>query len=364
MSSTAGAEQVLAERGSAIRITELRKNFKSYAPSGRARSPGLLGQSVYLRKLIGRGGTTFPALDGVNLEVPKGGIFGLLGPNGAGKTTLIKILSTLVLPDSGKAYVEGVDVVKQPEAALKKLQTVLAGNEGFTLRLTGRKNLEFFAALYGIPAGVARTRIDELLEFMHLTDFADAMVQKYSTGMMRRLLVCRALLSNASVLLFDEPTASLDPISASEFRRLIREDLVERENKTVLLATHNLWEAEQLCDRIALLRRGKILATGTPDEMRAKVADGVTISMVLSNCLNGYAERAIEVIRRVDGVVKAEIEERGRDIVRLHIDGLKGLDYNAVFGEVISMKMEIQSVEASHPSLEQAFLKLNEEAVR
>jgi ABC-2 type transport system ATP-binding protein len=299
----------------------------------------------------------------VNLHVPKGGIFGLLGPNGAGKTTIIKILSTLVLPDSGKACVEGIDVVKQPEAALKNLQTVLAGNEGFTLRLSGRNNLEFFAELYDIPARVARTRIDELLEFMHLTEFADAMVQKYSTGMMRRLLVCRALLSSASVLLFDEPTASLDPISASEFRRLM-ENLVQRENKTILLATHNLLEAEQLCDRIALLRKGKVLATGTPDEMRGKVAGGVIISMTISNCLNGSAERAIDVIRRVDGVVKAEIEDRGRDIVRLHIEGLKGLDYNAVFGEVISMKLEIQSIEASHPSLEQAFLKLNEEAVR
>ena len=158
--------------------------------------------------------------------MPPGGVFGLLGPNGAGKTTLIKILSTLVLPDSGHALVGGIDVVQRPRASLRILQTVLSQNAGFEVRLSGRQNLEFYAALYGVPKDVAKEKIEELLGFTGLADRADVVFQKYSTGMARRLLVARALLSSATILVFDEPTSSLDPVSASEFRKLIKEELV------------------------------------------------------------------------------------------------------------------------------------------
>ena len=357
------ARHELETKENAIHIAGLRKTYKTYSnpkQNGSTRFPASLG---YIGKLLGKGGTTYTALDGIDLDVPNGGVFGLLGPNGAGKTTLIKILSTLILPDSGEVVVDGVDVVKRPLHAVKKLQTVLAGNEGFELRITGRQNLEFFADLYGIPRKESRRRIEELIEFSHLGDFADAMLQKYSTGMTRRLLVCRALLSDAPVLLFDEPTSALDPISAAEFRKLIREELAIGRKKTVLLATHNLAEAEALCDRIALLRKGRILTTGSPLEIRSRVADMVTISMTFSKGFDGWVEPLLQSLRRVDGVVSAQIGDQGViSGTTLQVEGVKGLDYNRVFEEVTSMNLRIQSLEASHPSLELAFLKLNEEA--
>jgi len=347
----------------AILVANLRKSFRTFGMFDSGHTSSFAAARRYLAKLTGRGEGRFVALNGVDLEVQNGEVFGLLGPNGAGKTTLIKILSTLVLPDSGTAVVCGVDVVKNPRAALKKLQSVMAGNTGFDVRLTGRQNLEFSADLYGIPRDVAKARIDALIRFSHLERFESEMLQKFSTGMIRKLLVCRALISNAPVLLFDEPTANLDPVSAAEFREFIKNSLSRDEKKTVVLATHNLWEAEQICDRIALLRKGKVILTGTPKEVRAKVADVVNIALTLGQTLNGSAEGLLAAIMRVDGILTAEVEP---DSVGNHskilLEGMNGLDYNSLFQTIMSMDFQIKSIEASQPSLEKAFLKLNTEA--
>jgi len=354
----------MPEQASAIRVTDIRKRFKAFGSFDSSHKSSLSAASRYFGKFVGRGGRRLTALDGVNLEVRNGEVFGLLGPNGAGKTTLIKILSTLVLPDSGSALICGVDVVKSPRAALKKVQSVMAGATGFDNRLTGRQNLEFSADLYGIPHEVARAKIDELLRFSKLEAFGDEMLQKYSTGMWRKLLVCRTLLSNAPVLLFDEPTANLDPVAASEFRNYIKNDLAKAKGRTILLATHNLWEAEQICDRIALLRKGRVITTGTPAEIRNRVADDVNLSLVIANELNGSAEKLLEGVRGVAGVVGAQLEHDSPDgYSRIRVEGrVKELDYNSLFQKVISMDFQIRSVETSQVSLEQAFLKLNEEA--
>src|SRR5580658_1922180 len=195
---------------------------------------------TFVSVLRGKSDRQMTALDKVNFRIAPGEVFGLLGPNGAGKTTLIKILSTLVLPDSGQALVFGTDVVKHPRAVLKKLQAVLAEGWGFERRLTGRQNLEFYATLYGIPKEMAKKRIDDLLEFCQLGPAADLMFQKYSTGMTRKLLVGRALLTDASVLLFDEPTSGLDPVAAADFRTFLKNVLVREKGKTLIWATHNL----------------------------------------------------------------------------------------------------------------------------
>ena len=353
-------------RPTAIRVTDLRKTFKAFGAFDSNHTSSLSAASRYIGKLTGRGEGKFTALDGVNLEVQEGDVFGLLGPNGAGKTTLIKTLSTLVLPDSGSALVYGVDVVKNPRAALKKVQSVMAGNTGFDVRLTGRQNLEFSADLYGIPRDVAKRKIDELLEFSHLRSFAGEMVQKYSTGMTRKLLVCRALLSEAPVLLFDEPTANLDPVAAAEFRSYIKNDLARSKGRTILLATHNLWEAEQICDKIALLKKGRVIMTGTPSEIRNKVAEGVSLSLIVSKKPNGNAEKLLATIVKVEGVASAQIEperDSNNGFSRVKIEGVKDLDYNSLFENIISMSFRIRSIETSQMSLEQAFLKLNEEVV-
>ena len=204
----------------------------------------------------GSKGPFIDALRGVDLKIKSGEVFGILGPNGAGKTTLIKILCTLVLHDEGEVYVHGFDVKKEPAQVLKKLQAVLPESRGFTWRLTGRQNLEFYALLYGLKESEAKDRIDYVLEFTGLKERADDGYQRYSTGMQRRLLVCRALLQNTPTLIFDEPTAGMDPASAEEFRSLLRDGLARKEGKTIFLSTHNLFEAQDICDRIAILDRG------------------------------------------------------------------------------------------------------------
>jgi ABC-2 type transport system ATP-binding protein len=353
----------LVDETLAIQLIDLKKSYKSF----RNLREGL-GATVtfvnFFKILFGIGGQRISALDSVSLSVKKGEVFAILGPNGAGKTTLLKILSTLVLPDSGKAYVEGIDVTRRPRATVKVLQSVFAESQGFERRLTGRENLEFFATLLGIPKKEAKARIDELLAFTGMAERADTMFQRYSTGMARRLLVCRALLSDASVLLFDEPTAALDPIAAADFRRLIRKDLADNEGKTILLATHNLWEAEQICDRIAVLRKGKILAVGTPEEIKARVSDHVNLSLVVRNYTPQAGNAVTEALLGVRGVQGVEIlEDRVNEgATRLNIEAAKALDYNEVFQRLTSLNLEVISLESSQPSLEDAFLKLNMEA--
>lgn len=324
------------------------------------RKPLPVELSRYFAYLKGRTQPRVTALDGVDLSVQHGEVFGLLGPNGAGKTTLIKILSTLVFPDSGRVSVYGVDVVKKPRLALKRLQTVLAQNEGFELRLSGRRNLEFFAALYGIPREEARRKIDSLLEFSGLIDRGDAPFQSYSTGLARRLLVCRALLSNASLLIFDEPTSSLDPVSASEFRKFIRKDLIES-GRTIFVATHNLFEAEQICSRIAVIQRGRIIAQGTPDEIRGMVGDRVSLHLVLAPAAppeRASLERLKTTLESVNGVIEVGVEWSERDPALTILAHRNNIDYNAVLQTILDTKARINSIESNEPSLEQAFISL------
>jgi len=312
----------------------------------------------FIKVFTGKKDKTIKALDGVSFSVSPGEVFGLLGPNGAGKTTLIKILSTLIIPDSGRVLVQGIDVVRNPREVLKVLQTVLAESFGFERRLSGRQNLEFYATLYGIKKDVAARRIDELLNFSHLSEFGDEMFQKYSTGMAKRLLICRALLLDAGVLILDEPTAGLDPISSAEFRRFLKEVVSKEGGKTVMIATHNLWEAEQICDRIALLKKGKITAIGKPSEIRYRTVDKVGISLVLQ--LEQMSDPDIlQYVKQVDGVLSAAITERiGEKALSMSLDIEKSVNYNELFEVFTRRHYRISSIETSQPTLEDAFLKL------
>ncbi|MEM1989712.1 MAG: ABC transporter ATP-binding protein [Candidatus Bathyarchaeia archaeon] len=222
-------------KGIAIEIIDLVKRYPASIGRISGRHPHMGWQVGGIRELFSRKRNYIQALDGVNLKVYEGEVFGLLGPNGAGKTTLIKILCTLVLPDSGKAYVNGYDVVKEPEKVLRNLQAVLGDPRGFDWRLSARANLEFYAALYGLPRDYAKKRIEELLGFMGLIDRANDMYQRFSTGMARKLQLCRALLLDTPILLFDEPTAGLDPISAVEFRHLLKDKLAKSERRTIFM---------------------------------------------------------------------------------------------------------------------------------
>jgi ABC-2 type transport system ATP-binding protein len=207
------------------------------------------------------------ALCGVDLAVRRGEVVGLLGPNGAGKTTLLKIFSCLVLPDAGTAKVAGIET--RDENRVKPVIGLVHSDErSFYWRLSARENLRFFARLYDVPSARIASRIDELLELVAMSEAADRPFSDYSSGMKQRIAIARALLHDPPILLMDEPTRSLDPASTLALRRFIADELQGRGGKTILLATHNLREAEALSDRVAVLAGGRIRQIGTVDEVR------------------------------------------------------------------------------------------------
>jgi ABC-2 type transport system ATP-binding protein len=209
------------------------------------------------------------ALDGLDLEVGRGRVSCLLGPNGAGKTTLLKVLATLVLPDGGRALVEGRDVVREPGRAKAAVGLAVGDERSFYWRLTGRQNLEFFAALYGLRGGVRDRRVGELLKLAGLEEAADLRFNGYSTGMRQMLSFARALLADAAILLVDEPTRSLDPQAADRIRSFLRVELAGRQGKTVLWATHDLGEAADCAHDIAVISRGRIRLSGPASTLAA-----------------------------------------------------------------------------------------------
>jgi ABC-2 type transport system ATP-binding protein len=213
------------------------------------------------------------ALANIDLEVAEGEFLGLLGPNGAGKTTLFKVLSTLILPDAGRATVLGQDVVRNPGRARRLLAPVIADERSLHWRLSAEENLKLFAALHDVPRHDVGTRVRELLALVGLDATAAQLVGTFSSGMKQRLLIARALLARPRVLLLDEPTRSLDPISARALRVFLRDELVARQGCTVLLATHNADEAFDLCNRVAVLDRGHLLAVGPVERLAREVGD-------------------------------------------------------------------------------------------
>jgi ABC-2 type transport system ATP-binding protein len=209
------------------------------------------------------------ALEGINLEVRKGEFFGLLGQNGAGKTTLFKILATLILPDGGTVEVDGVDVVRDPATVRRSLVPVIPSDRSLYWRVSAEENLRLYAALYGLRGAQVGTRVNEALEIVGLEDAGRKQVGLFSSGMKQRLLIARALLGRPRVLLLDEPTRSLDPVSAREFRRFLRERIGGDQGATVLLATHDHEEVTELCERVGVLDRGRLLAVGETERILA-----------------------------------------------------------------------------------------------
>jgi ABC-2 type transport system ATP-binding protein len=338
----------------AVRIAELYKRY-----SGRRRG-GDLSPRGFLKSIVVGKQWQVVALDKVSFSVDHGEVFGLLGPNGSGKTTLIKILTNLIIPESGAAFVEGINVAKRPYAAAARLQTVLAESIGLEKRITAKQNLQLFGSLYGLPKRVAEPRIDELLKYFGLSEVANKTSQSLSTGMSRKLSICRVLLSNASVIVFDEPTSGLDPSSADDLRKLILQDLVKREGKTVIIATHNLAEANNMCTRIGLLSKGKLIALGPPDEIRRSVEDRTDLSLTLRGVDDHSDELQLE-LGKLDGVLSVELVDEGGN-KRVRLTGRKDLDYLAVFSLISAHGLEVLSLETSFPSLEEAFIRLTRES--
>jgi ABC-2 type transport system ATP-binding protein len=235
--------------------------------------------------------THIDAVRGVSFSVHQGEIVGFLGANGAGKTTLLKMLSTLVIPDEGVASVMGYDLLDQPEQVRRMVAPVSPDERSLDWRLSAKENLRFFGALHGLQGQRLRDRIHEVIAAVDLIEVQDRAVGTYSSGMRQRLLIARALLSEPGVLLLDEPTRSLDPVSARAFRAFIREEIVGRQGCTVLLATHHPDEALELCDRVLIMHRGKLLAAGTAAELARRFTHDryrVWTREPLSPCLQAW----------------------------------------------------------------------------
>src|SRR5213595_2915141 len=212
------------------------------------------------------------AVRGISFAVEPGELFGLLGPNGAGKTTTIKMLITLLIPTGGSARVLGLDVVHQAREVRKRIGYVFGGERGVYERLSGYDNLRYFAELYGVPAREQKRRIEELLELVGLKGREQERAEGYSRGMKQRLHVARGLLHDPEVLFLDEPTIGLDPVGAREIRATIAS--LTDAGKTILLTTHYMFEADALCDRIAVISKGEIVAEGTPGQLKSRVESG------------------------------------------------------------------------------------------
>jgi len=244
----------------------------------------------------------FTALNRVNLQIEKGEVFGLLGPNGAGKTTLIKILCTLLLPTSGQAFVSGYEVTRQPDDVRRAFGYVISEERSFYWRLTARQNLRFFATLNNLPAKRMDDKVEEVLLLVGLGDRADTPFYAFSTGMRQRLAIARGLLTDPEVVFMDEPTRSLDPPAAQTLRRFVKEELVEKQGKTVFLATHIMEEAEELCDRIAVLNQGQILASGTVPEIRRAVKK----HQVYALGVDGVPATLLSSLNKLEGLVSIQ----------------------------------------------------------
>jgi ABC-2 type transport system ATP-binding protein len=246
------------------------------------------------------------ALDGISLKVKKGEICGLLGPNGAGKTTLIKILSTLILPDSGTASINGYDIIKEEYKVKDSIGLIHHNERSFFWRLTGKQNLEFFAALYGIKKDNIKEQVSRVLEIVNLKDKKNTRFDSYSTGMKRKMSIARGLLLNPDILLVDEPSSGLDPLSAIKIRKFIKKELVDKMKKTVLMATHNLKEAQAICDNIVILHKGKISTQGTIKELQKNIGiESIEIEAKTE-------KQTISKINNLKGV--KEIKANGRNL--------------------------------------------------
>ncbi len=262
-----------------------------------------LSKTYYSKKrksLIKSEKTKVQALKNVSFHVNQGEIFGLLGPNGAGKTTLIKILTTLLLPTSGTVRINGFSL-DQERGIKMSIGAMLMGERGLYWKLTGRENLKYFGALYHVPKKLCEDRIENLIDLLELEDYIDRTVETFSSGMKMKMVFARALINDAPILMLDEPTNTLDVKEARRLRKIVKEHN-ESENKTIIYCTHQMYEAEELCHRIAIIDQGQIIALDDPLELK----DGLRQSDILS--IEGtIPEEARLAVNSLPGVTSANI---------------------------------------------------------
>ncbi len=293
------------------------------------------------------------ALKDVNIEVKRGELFGLLGPNGAGKTTLIKILTTLLSPTSGEAFVAGFDVAKSPQKVRPRINMVSGGESSGYGLLTVRENLWMFAQFYGIPSKIANERIEKLLKVVNLDDRINTKSSDLSTGLRQKMNIVRGFLTDPDVLFLDEPTLGLDVEASRDVRKFVRSWVDEGQNRTILLTTHYMVEAEELCDRVAIINEGRLLACDTPEHLKRNLQSEAIFRVEVSP-LNGLKMESFETL---GGVKKASHKaEDGYSVLELI------LDKDDVLGAVVSTlnknNIHILNLQKRETSLEDVFVDL------
>jgi ABC-2 type transport system ATP-binding protein len=294
------------------------------------------------------------ALDGIDLAIAPGELFGLLGPNGAGKTTTVKILTTLLLPTSGSARVLGYDVVSATNAVRRRIGFVFGGERGLYWRLSGLDNLRYFADLYRIPPQISKRRIPELLEILGLAGRERDKVEGYSRGMKQRLHLARGLLNDPDVLFLDEPTIGLDPVGARDLRVLVR-GLADR-GKTIFLTTHYMFEADAICDRVAVIKKGRIVAEGTPGSIKQLVGDVGVVEFEV----DGISTEAVKRLQGLAGVSSVIAAERDLAVV-VTVHCAQPVEVMTQLGVVLD-GVPFRGVTAREATLEDAYIQLIGEA--
>jgi ABC-2 type transport system ATP-binding protein len=318
--------------GNAIEVSHLRRTFTS--------SIGVIKRTH--REIV--------AVDDVSFEIQEGELFGLLGPNGAGKTTTTKMLTTLLIPTAGTASVAGFDVVAQADPVRRRIGFIFGGERGLYWRLSGIDNLRYFASLYNIDPDVTKKRIAYLLDMVGLNGRGDEKVQGYSRGMKQRLHVARTLLHDPEILFLDEPTLGLDPVGAREFRQVILN--LQSEKKTILLTTHYMFEADALCDRIAVINHGRIIALDTPGGLKSLVRDMNVVELETFGIQDSVLERlrslpfvdALSVLDHDQKQMLLVQTERGAEAVPDIMEAIEG--------------HRVGRVVVREPTLEDAYVRL------
>lgn len=316
----------------AIEISHLRRVFKSHI--------GVIKRTT--KEVV--------AVDDITFGIAEGELFGLLGPNGAGKTTTVKMLATLLIPTAGTATVAGLDVVRQAEEVRKRIGFIFGGERGLYWRLSGIDNLRYFASLYGVEPDVSKKRIPFLLDLVGLQGRGEEKVEGYSRGMKQRLHVARTLLHNPQVLFLDEPTIGLDPVGAREFRQVILD--LQSEKKTILLTTHYMFEADALCDRIAVINHGRIIALDTPKGLKSRVQDMNVVEVETF----GMPEDMLNSLQALPFVDSLSVEEHDQRQLLL-IQTSRGAE--AVPDVLAALDgLKVGRVIVREPTLEDAYVRL------